>query len=144
MRRMRQHCDSLERGNGLLQQLHALSDHIRDIDRDSRDVAAGVSQTRDEADLNRSVHDEKDDRYRCGCSLGGHRARRRSSQDDIYLQSHQILAELRKLVQAAVGRPEFPDEVSTFGVSSFSQTLLKCLEKGLGGMPLAPESGPTS
>jgi len=49
---------------------------------------------------------------------------------------------LRQLVQAAVGRPEFPDEVSTFGVSSFSQTLLKCLEKGLGWLPLAQESDP--
>jgi len=42
---MRQSGDSLERGNELLQQLHALRDHILDIDRHSGDVAAGVSQT---------------------------------------------------------------------------------------------------
>ena len=36
---------TIERGNELLQQLHALRDHILDIDRHSGDVAAGVSQT---------------------------------------------------------------------------------------------------
>jgi hypothetical protein len=46
------------------------------------------------------------------------------------------------LVQAAVGQPEFPDEVSTFDVSSFSQTLLKRLEWGLEWLPLAQESDP--
>jgi hypothetical protein len=46
------------------------------------------------------------------------------------------------LVQAAVGRPEFPDEVSTFGVSSLSQALLKCLESGLDWLPLAQDSDP--
>src|SRR5207244_11298688 len=95
---MRQHCDSLERGNELLQQLHALREHIFDIDRDSREVAAGVSQTRNEADLNRSVDVDKYDRYRRGCSLGCYRACRRPSQDDIHPQSHQLLSELLTLV----------------------------------------------
>jgi hypothetical protein len=96
---------------------------------DSRDVAAGVSQVRNEANLDRSVHGEKDDRYRRGGSLGGHRP---------------FLGELRKLVQAAVGRPGFPDEVSTFGVSEFSQTLLKCLAKGLGWLPLTQKADPVN
>jgi len=46
------------------------------------------------------------------------------------------------LVQAAVGRPQLPDEVSTLGVSSFSQTLLKRLDIGRGWLPLAQESDP--
>jgi hypothetical protein len=46
------------------------------------------------------------------------------------------------LVQAAVRRPQFPDEVSTFDVSSFSQTLLKRSDKGLGWLPLTQESDP--
>ena len=56
----------------------------------------------------------------------------------------QILGEWRKLVQAAVGRPELPEEVSTFSVSSFSQTLLKCLEKRLGWLRLAQGSDPVN
>ena len=47
-----------------------------------------------------------------------------------------------KLVQAAVGRPQLPDEVSTLRLSSFSQTLLKRLDIGLGELPLAQESDP--
>src|SRR5713101_5696964 len=59
MRRMRQHRHSLQRGYKILEHLQALPGHISSIDGDSRDVAAGVSQVRDEADLNRGVHGEK-------------------------------------------------------------------------------------
>ena len=74
MLRMRQYGDSLQRRNELLEQLKALSSHSREIDSDSGDVPAGVSETRDETDLNRFVHGEEDNGYGRGCSLGGHSA----------------------------------------------------------------------
>src|SRR5262245_55145544 len=94
---MRQHCDSLERGNKLLEQLNALSGYVRGTDGngDSRDVPTGVSQIRDEADLHWVQYADNDDGYRRGCSLSGQRAGRRSSQDDIHLRSHQLLRESR-------------------------------------------------
>jgi hypothetical protein len=96
----------------------------------SGDVAFRACQASDESDLNRVAHARKDDGHRRSRLLGHESRWRRRSQDDIDLQTHQLVGKPRKLIEAAVSESEFDDHVLAGDVPPFPQTLLKGLDPG--------------
>jgi hypothetical protein len=76
-----------------------------------------------------NVH--KNDRYgssRFPCCQGRWRSR---SHDDINLQAQQLFGKLRKLIDAAVGGPEFNNYISAVDMSPFPQAIPEALDVGV-------------
>src|SRR6267142_5726350 len=101
-----------------------------------------MAQARDKPQPDR-VHDtHKDDRHRRG-RLPGRQSRWPSrSQDDIDLQADQLLGQLRKLVDAAVGGSEFHNHILAIDISPLAQALLKAVEVALGRLAPPQEPNP--
>src|SRR5262245_50256187 len=85
IRRMREDCDSPQRGGDLLEQFQAFPRQLSSVEGGSCAIATGARQARNQADLNRIVYARKNDRYLRRSSHGCQSRRSRRSHDDIDL-----------------------------------------------------------
>ena len=129
---MREHCDALELGHELPQQLQALPKEISRAEGQPRDVPPRAAQTRRDAEFDGVVYAHKDDGHRRGHLLGGYGRCSCRSQDDIDLVPHQLLSKPWKLFDAALGHSEFDNYILAVDVSQLVQALLKRLDEVLG------------
>src|SRR5207245_9014721 len=111
IRRMPEDCDASELRNKLAEQLQALPGEISSVEGQSRDVAPRASQTWDESDSDRVGHTHKDDWHRRSRFLGRKGRRRRRSQDDVDLESHELFGKARKFLEAPIRESKFDGDI---------------------------------
>jgi hypothetical protein len=125
--------DATHARHDLLEQRHDLADRLgRDVGGPG-DVAAGASQARDQAGLDREVPVEHDDRNR---SRRLHRRADRpvgAGDDDVHARAHQSGRELGKRAHVAVGPPPLDDEIAPHVVAALGHRGRELLERRLAG-----------
>ena len=117
------------------------------IDRNTSEVAAGLGETRDEADPNRIRADCKHGGDRLGCRLNGE-GRRGASQcgDDGYRLANQIRGQRGKPTVVALRPAILEPYVSAFDITGLGQTLarkrrsIRALAR-MDGPPIIPING---
>src|SRR5215813_11331446 len=99
--------------------------------REPREIAAGPSQTGDDADAHGIPRADEDDRDRLDGGLGRHRARRRRHDDEVDLGLDELVEQDREALHVAVGPALHYDDVLPFDVALLAEAALEGIEEVL-------------
>src|SRR5439155_14924246 len=96
------------------------------------EVAAWPSEARHQLIPDRIAHRRRHDRDRRRCVASGTRAGRRSRQDEVDLETHQLTRQRREPLDVAARRSQLEDEVLTLDITALPESPAKGIE------PLSP------
>src|SRR6516162_9257734 len=141
--RIYQYCDRCVRGKQLLHQLEALGPKQRGVQPKSGDVAAGLIEAGDEAELDRITAAGEHDRYRRGRRFG-RRYRRITTlrHDECHMTAHEVCRQCGKPVVIAFCPAVFDRDILALGGAGFLQTFVErryemCIRTGRSAVEIA-------
>src|SRR5215470_2904170 len=123
---------SRELRDDLPKQFKTLAGGVSGAEGKAGDVGTWTGQARHKPHADWIVCSDEDDRYGGGDFLGRYHSRRARRDQDVDLESHEVICEMRKLIKASIREAVLEDQVSALDVPELSQPLDKRVDPFLG------------